>query len=81
MFDGQDVLKLTAHDLRDLRGKKISMVFQDPMTSLNPFMRISKQLMEVTRLHLGHSKEEARAHAIQMLEQIEATKGEPAQGR
>lgn len=70
MFDGQDVLKLTAHDLRDLRGKKISMVFQDPMTSLNPFMRISKQLMEVTRLHLGHSREEARAHAIQMLEQV-----------
>jgi oligopeptide transport system ATP-binding protein len=46
------------------------MIFQDPMTSLNPFMRISKQLMEVTQLHLGHSREQARAHAIKMLEQV-----------
>jgi len=46
------------------------MIFQDPMTSLNPFMRISKQLMEVTQTHLGHSKDEARAHAIEMLELV-----------
>lgn len=70
MFHGQDVLKLSRRDLRDLRGKQIAMVFQDPMTSLNPFMRISRQLMEVTQLHLGHSKEEARAHAIRMLELV-----------
>ena len=43
------------------------MIFQDPMTSLNPFLKISTQLMEVTRLHLGHTKEQARGHAIKML--------------
>jgi oligopeptide transport system ATP-binding protein len=70
LFDGSDVLKLSPAALRDLRGKKIAMIFQDPMTSLNPFMRISKQLMEVTQIHLGHSKAQARAHAISMLQQV-----------
>jgi oligopeptide transport system ATP-binding protein len=70
MFDGRDVLKLTTREVRDLRGKRIAMIFQDPMTSLNPFMRISKQLMEVTQLHLGHTREEAREHAIKMLETV-----------
>ena len=69
-FNGADILKLSPSELRDLRGKRMAMIFQDPMTSLNPFMRLSKQLMEVTRLHLGHSKAEARAHAIQMLEHV-----------
>jgi oligopeptide transport system ATP-binding protein len=69
-FNGTDILKLSPAELRDLRGKRIAMIFQDPMTSLNPFMRVSKQLMEVTRLHLGHSKAEARAHAIKMLEHV-----------
>src|SRR6266480_2708588 len=70
MFDGRDVLKLTPREVRDIRGKRIAMIFQDPMTSLNPFMRVSKQLMEVTQLHLGHTKEQARAHAVKMLEQV-----------
>src|SRR5437763_7307817 len=69
-FHGRDLLKLTPRELRDIRGRQIPMIFQDPMTSLNPFMRVSKQLMEVTRLHLGHSKAEARAHAIKMLEHV-----------
>jgi len=70
LFDSCDVLKLSTRAVRDIRGKQIAMIFQDPMTSLNPFMRISKQLMEVTQLHLGHSKEQARAHAIKMLRQV-----------
>jgi oligopeptide transport system ATP-binding protein len=69
-FNGRDVLKLSAREMRDLRGCHIAMVFQDPMTSLNPFMRVSKQLMEVTQLHLGHTKEQARRHAVAMLTQV-----------
>jgi len=69
-FDGRDVLKLTPREVRDIRGKRIAMIFQDPMTSLNPFLRISKQLMEVTQLHLGHNREQAREHAIRMLETV-----------
>ncbi len=69
-YNGRDVLNLSPRELRDLRGCHIAMIFQDPMTSLNPFMRVSKQLMEVTRLHLGHTKIQARKHAIQMLEHV-----------
>jgi oligopeptide transport system ATP-binding protein len=69
-FHGKDILKLSPKDVRELRGKRIAMIFQDPMTSLNPFMRVSRQLMEVTELHLGHDKKQARAHAIQMLEHV-----------
>jgi oligopeptide transport system ATP-binding protein len=70
MFDGRDLLALSAEEMRKMRGKRIAMVFQDPMTSLNPFMRVSRQLMEVTRLHLGHSTSEAREHAVEMLEMV-----------
>jgi oligopeptide transport system ATP-binding protein len=69
-YNGRDILNLSPRELRDLRGCHIAMIFQDPMTSLNPFMRVSKQLMEVTRLHLGHTKAQARQHAIQMLEHV-----------
>src|SRR6266536_1428315 len=70
VFRGRDVLKLSTREVRNLRGRQIAMIFQDPMTSLNPFMRISKQLMETTRLHLGYSKQKARDHAIKMLEHV-----------
>jgi oligopeptide transport system ATP-binding protein len=70
VFDGQDLLKIPADDMRRIRGKRIAMIFQDPMTSLNPFMRIGRQLAEVTELHLGHSRQEARAHALSMLELV-----------
>src|SRR6478672_12752846 len=69
-FNGRDVLKLSARELRELRGCHIAMIFQDPMTSLNPFMRVSRQLMEVTQLHLGYTTEQARRHAIEMLEHV-----------
>ncbi len=70
IFDGRNLLALAAEEMRRLRGRRIAMVFQDPMTSLNPFMRVSRQLMEVTRLHLGHSKAEAYEHAVGMLEMV-----------
>jgi oligopeptide transport system ATP-binding protein len=70
LFHGQDILSLPDDEVRKIRGKRISMIFQDPMTSLNPFMRISRQLMEITQLHLGHSKEQAYEHAVKMLETV-----------
>ncbi|HEY7783387.1 MAG TPA: ABC transporter ATP-binding protein [Pyrinomonadaceae bacterium] len=70
IFDGQDLLLLPPEEVRKIRGRRIAMIFQDPMTSLNPFMKISRQLMEMTQLHLGHSKKQAYEHAIQMLETV-----------
>ena len=67
IFNGIDVRGLSIEDVRKIRGKRIAMIFQDPMTSLNPFLKISTQLMEVTQLHLGHSKEQAYNHAVKML--------------
>jgi oligopeptide transport system ATP-binding protein len=70
LFDGVDILSLKEGEVRKIRGRRIAMIFQDPMTSLNPFMKISRQLMEITQLHLGHTKREAYAHAIKMLETV-----------
>ncbi len=70
VFDGIDVLGLPIAEVRKIRGKRIAMIFQDPMTSLNPFLKISKQLTEVTQLHLGHTKKQAREHAIKMLKLV-----------
>jgi oligopeptide transport system ATP-binding protein len=70
VFDGIDVRSLSIDEVRSIRGKRISMIFQDPMTSLNPFLKISTQLTEVTQLHLGHTREQAREHAIRMLKMV-----------
>src|SRR4028119_184052 len=70
VFDGQNILSLPLSAVRQIRGKRISMIFQDPMTSLNPFMRVSRQLMEITELHLQHTKKEAHEHALRMLETV-----------
>jgi oligopeptide transport system ATP-binding protein len=70
IFKGQDILLLPPEAVRKIRGRRIAMIFQDPMTSLNPFMKISKQLMEMTQLHLGHTKEQAYEHAVRMLETV-----------
>jgi len=64
------VLGLPIDEVRKIRGRRIAMIFQDPMTSLNPFMTISRQLTEVTQLHLGHTKQQAREHAIKMLKMV-----------
>ncbi|HEY3582404.1 MAG TPA: ABC transporter ATP-binding protein [Pyrinomonadaceae bacterium] len=70
LFKGEDILSLPSEAVRKIRGRRIAMIFQDPMTSLNPFMKISKQLMEMTELHLGHTKAQAYEHAIRMLETV-----------
>jgi len=70
VFDGTDVCALSIDEMRKIRGKRMAMIFQDPMTSLNPFLKISTQLMEVTQLHLGHSKNQAYEHAVKMLRTV-----------
>ena len=70
IFDGIDVRTMPIEKVRNLRGKRMAMIFQDPMTSLNPFLKISTQLMEVTQLHLGHSKKQAYEHAVKMLRTV-----------
>ena len=67
LLDGQDILKLSEDERRKLRGKEISMVFQEPMTSLNPVMKIGKQIMESIILHQNLSKEEAKKKTIDIL--------------
>ncbi len=66
-FKGRDVLALNGRDLRRLRGKEVAMIFQDPMTSLNPMVRVERQMTEGIRLHLGLSKRAARDRAVEML--------------
>jgi len=70
MFDGRDLLKLNDHELSQIRGRRIAMIFQDPMTALNAFLTIEEQLTEVTIHHLGHTQDEARKHAIAMLDRV-----------
>jgi oligopeptide transport system ATP-binding protein len=70
VFDGRDILKLSTEEVRKIRGRRIAMIFQDPMTSLNPFIKISRQIGEITELHLGHNKQQSREHAIKMLELV-----------
>ncbi len=71
LFDGQDIVTMPENQLRSIRGDKISMIFQDPMTSLNPFLRISTQMVETIRLHeKGVSKKEALKRSIDMLKQV-----------
>ncbi len=70
LFEGKDILKLSESELRHLRGNDISMIFQDPMTSLNPFLRISTQMIETIRLHQNMSRKEALAKSIEMLKLV-----------
>jgi oligopeptide transport system ATP-binding protein len=69
-FKGNDLLQMTASELNEHRGREIAMIFQDPMTSLNPYLRIDKQMIEVVRHHQGLNKTEARAHAVEMLRAV-----------
>jgi oligopeptide transport system ATP-binding protein len=60
VFDGQDILKMDDDDVRAIRGNNIAMIFQDPMTSLNPVLTISRQISEALELHLKMDKAEAK---------------------
>ncbi len=70
MFDGQDLLKLPPKAMREIRGKRISMIFQDPMTSLNPFLRISTQMIEPLKVHSDIDDKAALNKAIAALEEV-----------
>ena len=67
IFKGRDLLALPEHEMRDIRGKEIAMVFQEPMTSLNPVLSVGRQLTEPCEIHLGMSPEQSRARAIELL--------------
>ncbi len=66
-FEGQDLLALSEEEMRRVRGKRISMIFQEPMTSLNPVFRIGNQIAETLRLHEGLSASEAHNRSVEML--------------
>ena len=66
-FDGKDILKMSDSDLRKIRGNDIAMIFQDPMTALNPIVRIGEQVAETIQLHSGCSRGEAMQRALKML--------------
>jgi oligopeptide transport system ATP-binding protein len=69
-FDGKDLLKMTDDEIRQVRGNRIAMVFQDPMTSLNPVLTIGFQLSEALMLHMGMDKAAARKRSVELLEMV-----------
>ncbi len=69
-FEGQDILGLKEAELNRIRAEKIAMIFQDPMTSLNPYMKVGPQLMEVLQLHKGLSKKDAFEESVKMLDAV-----------
>ncbi len=69
-FEGRDLLKLSEDQMRRVRGRKIAMIFQDPMTSLNPVLTINRQISEALQLHLGLDKGQARKRAIELLDLV-----------
>ena len=77
-FAGQNLLTLSQRELQRVRGAQIGMIFQDPMTSLNPFLRIGEQLTEPLILHTSLSKKQARARSIELLEEVGLQKPEQA---
>ena len=69
-FEGRDLVPLPEKEMREIRGNQISMIFQDPMTSLNPVVRIGVQMTEGIQLHLGMSKKEAQDRAVELLDAV-----------
>src|SRR5919205_3559080 len=76
LFQGQDLLKLSSEEMRQIRGNKLAMVFQDPMTSLNPVLTIGTQITEALELHLGMTREQARKRAAELLKMVNIPEAE-----
>lgn len=70
VFEGVDLLSSTENELREVRGDRVAMVFQDPMTCLNPYLTVGEQLIEPLTYHRGLSREEARVKATELLEEV-----------
>ncbi len=70
LFEGEDLLKMPMDEIRHVRGNKIAMIFQDPMTSLNPVLTIGQQVAEALELHMGMSKSQARQRTIELLQMV-----------
>jgi oligopeptide transport system ATP-binding protein len=69
-FEGRDLLQVDQDEIRSVRGNKIAMIFQDPMTSLNPVLTIGQQVGEALQLHMGMNKEQAKQRSIELLEMV-----------
>jgi oligopeptide/dipeptide ABC transporter ATP-binding protein len=69
-LDGEDLLKISEKEMRKIRGHKVSMIFQDPMTALNPIMKVGEQIAEVIKLHNNISKNDADERGMKMLEKV-----------
>jgi len=76
LFHGKDLLTLSDEEMRDIRGDKISMIFQEPMTSLNPVLTIGRQISEVLELHRHCTKEEARTRILELLKLVNISEPE-----
>ncbi len=70
LFKGEDIVSMSDEEIRHIRGNEIAMIFQDPMTSLNPVLSINKQLGETLELHMGMNKSQSRRRAIELLEMV-----------
>jgi ABC-type dipeptide/oligopeptide/nickel transport system ATPase component len=70
LFEGEDLLKKSKNEMRKIRGSKIAMIFQEPMTSLNPVFTVGQQIMEALKIHTGMDKHQAKEHAIEMLKLV-----------
>ena len=70
LFRSQNLLELNDRQMQEIRGNRIGMIFQEPMTSLNPVLTIGKQLCEAIELHQGLTHKQARARAIELLQMV-----------
>ena len=80
IFEGKELLNLPNAELNKIRAEQISMIFQDPMTSLNPYMKIGEQLMEVLQLHKGYDKQTAFAESVKMLDAVKMPEAQKRMG-
>src|SRR6476646_9875872 len=70
IFNGRDILKMSEEQVRGIRGNDIAMIFQDPMTSLNPVLTINRQISEALQLHMGMNKDQAKTRSIELLKLV-----------